>query len=53
MESYTKHIRTTPTTWHRLKKTADANQVTIGYILEEVMTGKRNPVSMRLKTRGS
>lgn len=53
METYTKHIRATPTTWHKLKKTADANNTQIGSILEEIMTGKRNPVSMRLKTKVS
>lgn len=51
MESFTKHIRTTPSTWWRLKKTAEDNHENIGHILEEIMTGQRNPISMKLNPR--
>lgn len=51
MESFTKHIRTTPTTWHKLKKAADANSVSIGCILEEIISGERSPISMKKKPR--
>ena len=47
---YDKHIRTSEQSWQKLKRAAGESRTQgIGAILDEVMAGKRDPVSMLLK----